>query len=285
MATSEDGLGQRRQKVQHRFAALADLRQRDAEQHRDEQHLQDVAADEGAEDGRRDDVHQEAGDGRVMGLGHIARHRLGVQRLGVDVHAGARLHDMADHHADHQGQRREHQEVQHGLACHAADLLQVAHGGDAGGHGQEDDGRDDHLHQLDEAVAQRLHGLSQLRLVVAEQHADHDGEKHLHVQDLIELQLARGRALISVDHGFCPHQGPSSARFSSTGGGALSLYGRPHGRPISPRGRATGCPFLCKRRANLPGHTKHSNPLKNKDFLFSNEHRRILAAKVRTSRR
>ncbi|MNX70322.1 hypothetical protein D3C86_1015680 [compost metagenome] len=143
-----------------------------------------------------------------MRLGDIAGHRLLVQRLRVDMHAGARLDDMADDHAHDQRKRGEDQEVQHGLARHAAHLLQVAHAGDTGGHGQKDDRRDDHLHQLDEGVAQRLHLLAEFRLERAQEHADHDGENHLHVQDLIELELARRRALIHVDHWDCPHQGP-----------------------------------------------------------------------------
>ncbi|KAG1245022.1 hypothetical protein G6F65_021470 [Rhizopus arrhizus] len=111
-------------------------------------------------------------------------------------------------HAHDQGQRREDKEVQHGLARHAADLLQVAHGGNAGCHGQEDHRGDDHLHQLDEGVAQRLHLLAEFRLERAQQNAHHDGEHHLDIEDLIELERARRRAVIHVDHWVCPHQCP-----------------------------------------------------------------------------
>jgi hypothetical protein len=117
--------------------------------------------------------------------------------------------DVADDHADDQGQRREGQEVQHGLARDAADLLQVAHGGDAGGHGQEDHRGDDHLDELDEAVAQRFHGLAQIGRVVAEQDADGDREQDLDVEDPVERELARGGGVgRDVEHGLCLQTGP-----------------------------------------------------------------------------
>ena len=45
-----------------RPAALAQREQREAEQHREEQHLQDLAFGEGADDGVRDDVQEELDD-------------------------------------------------------------------------------------------------------------------------------------------------------------------------------------------------------------------------------
>ena len=50
---------------------------------------------------------------------------------------------------------------------------QFAHAGDTGDDGQEDDGGDDHLHQLDETVADRLHRLAGPRREVTQQHAQH----------------------------------------------------------------------------------------------------------------
>ena len=51
-----------------RLAALAERLQREAEQHREEQHLQDVALREGADDGVGDDVQQELDRALLLGL-------------------------------------------------------------------------------------------------------------------------------------------------------------------------------------------------------------------------
>ncbi|KAG0776292.1 hypothetical protein G6F22_012675 [Rhizopus arrhizus] len=178
---------QRLQEDQHRLALLAHHRQRDAEQHGHEQHLQDVAVDEGAEQRLRDDVHQEADQGQVMRLLDVAVHRGLVQLGRVDVHAGAGLHHVRHDHADDQRQRGEEQEVRHRLGEHPAHGAQVGHAGDAGDDGQEDHRRDDHLHQVDEGVAERLHLLTDQRFVVAEDGAQDDRHDHL------EVQLARDR--------------------------------------------------------------------------------------------
>ena len=54
-------------------------------------------------------------------------------------------------------------EVEQRQAAGLADLLHVLHAGDADHDGAEDDRRDDHLDQLDEAVAERLHRRAGLR--------------------------------------------------------------------------------------------------------------------------
>ena len=77
------------------LALLADQGQRQAEQHRDEQHLQDVVADERAEQRLRNDVHREADQAQLMRFLHVALHGGLVQFRRVDVHAGARLHHVA----------------------------------------------------------------------------------------------------------------------------------------------------------------------------------------------
>ncbi len=96
------------------------------------------------------------------------------------------------------------------------------HAGDAGDHGAEDDRADDHLDQLDEAVAERLHVDGERRVVVAEDHADDDGEDHLHIEHFVE--------------GFLLHDESSFQR------GEVSLENRRHargrmsGEAIRPRG-------------------------------------------------
>jgi hypothetical protein len=75
----EEGLGHHLQEVDHRTGRLADQGQRQAEQDRDQQHLQDLALGEGADHGGRDDVHQEADDRLVVGLGGVFGDLVGLQ--------------------------------------------------------------------------------------------------------------------------------------------------------------------------------------------------------------
>ena len=113
--------------------------------------------------------------------------------------------EVADDQADDQRQRREGQEVDHRLAGDAADLLHVAHPGDAGRDGQEDHRRDDHLHQLDEGIAERLEGRALLRPEMPEQDAGRDGREHLHIEVLIEFpgtSRLRRRLVKRDRHGF-----------------------------------------------------------------------------------
>ena len=56
----EQDLGRELDQVRDRLAALAGQAQRGAEQHGEHQHLQDVALGEGADEGRRDDVHRKS---------------------------------------------------------------------------------------------------------------------------------------------------------------------------------------------------------------------------------
>ena len=87
----------------------------------------------------------------------VAGDRLGIQGRRIDVQAGARLEHMADDQADEHGEGGHHLEVDDRLQADPPDLLGVGQLGDADDHGDEHDRRDDHPHQLDEAVAERLH--------------------------------------------------------------------------------------------------------------------------------
>ena len=112
---------------------------------------------------------------------------------GIRVHAGAGLHDVDDDEPDDQRERAHHFEVQQRERARLADLLHVLHAGDAEHHRAEDDRRDQHLDQLDEAVAQRLHRLPGFGPEIPEQHAGHDGDEHLHVERCVERPPARKR--------------------------------------------------------------------------------------------
>ena len=71
----------------------------------------------------------------------------------------------------------------------------VAHPCDARDDGQEDHRSDDHLHQLDEGVAQRLQALAEGRPEVADGPAQHDGDQHLEIKMPIEGAARNGRRL------------------------------------------------------------------------------------------
>ena len=75
-----------------------------------------------------------------------------------------------------------HLEVEQRLAADAADLLHVARAGDAEHHGAEDDRRDQHLDQRDEAVAERLQRNAGLGRHVADRAAGDDREQHPEVE-------------------------------------------------------------------------------------------------------
>ncbi|MNV00484.1 hypothetical protein D3C71_906460 [compost metagenome] len=184
--------GQAFQEGEDRTALLTHRCQRDAEQHRHEQHLQDVVAHERAQQRLGDDVHGKADQGQLVRLLHVAVDRRLVQAGRIDVHAGARLHHVRHHQADHQCQRGEEDEIDHRLGEDAAHGTQVGHAGDAGDDGQEDHRGDDHLHQLDEGITQRLERFGEGRLEVAEQHAQGDGQQHLEIQLPVERQADGG---------------------------------------------------------------------------------------------
>ena len=212
----EHGGGEGFQKIQHRAARLTHHGQANAEQHRHQQHLQDVVAHKGADQRLGDDVQRKAGERHLVRLGHVALDGGLVQVCGVDVHARTGLHHVGHHQPHHQRQGGEEQEVRHGLAEDAAHGGELRHARDAGHDGQEDDRSDDHLHQLDEGIAQRLERFAIGRLKVAQQHAQDDGEHHLKVQLPVKRQL-QGRSgwsgmvlhggRVSKNHGAAP-QGP-----------------------------------------------------------------------------
>ena len=92
---------------------------------------------------------------------------------------------------DDQRKRGHDLEIDQRLHADAADLLHVLHAGDAVHDGAEDDRRDEHLDQLDEPVAERLHRLAELRVEMTQQDAEHDRGKHLHIEMRVK-RLVRG---------------------------------------------------------------------------------------------
>ena len=155
---------------------------------REQQHLQDIALGEGVDHRGRDDLHQEI-DRAVLHVADpvgICRHRGGVQRARVDVHADAGLERIGQDDADQQGEGGDDLEVDHRLDADPADLLQVAGLRDAQHDDAEHDRGDDHLDQLDEPVAKRLQRLGEIRPYGADDDAQYKGHDDLEEKGLVE---------------------------------------------------------------------------------------------------
>ena len=103
----------------------------------------------------------------------------------------ARLHDIADDEADDEREGGDDLEIDQRLDADAADLLGVLDMGDAGDDRAEDDRRDHHLDQLDEAVAERLDAGrgGEVGEGDADDDAEQDGEQDLDVELAVKRLL------------------------------------------------------------------------------------------------
>ena len=164
-----------------RVAALAEAHHRKAEQDREEQHLQDLAGRERADHGVGNDVQEEVDALLRLGLLGVAGH-LGRVRCGA-AEARARPHQITDNKSDQQRKGGDDLEIEQRLDADAPDLLGILDMSDAGDDGAEDDRRDHHLDQLDEAVAERLDPVvgGKGRPQPADDGAEHNCYQHLHI--------------------------------------------------------------------------------------------------------
>ena len=154
-----------------------------AEEHGQQQDLQHIPSGEGVDESGGDDVENEVDvtPGRPAGT-RVLRHRVGIQARGVSVYTSARLHDVDDHEPDHQRDGGHPLEIKERQPAGLADVPQLRHSRDAGHDGAEDDGRDQHADQLDEAIAQGPQLLREVRPAAAQQDAHRDGDEYLHVK-------------------------------------------------------------------------------------------------------
>ncbi len=127
----------------------------------------------------------------------VLRDRLGVQRGGIDIHPRARLYDLDHHQPDEQRDGGDHLEIRQRFEADAAQLLHVADAGDAHDHREEDDGRDHHPDQLNEAIAQRLHRFGSVREEQAQQHAQNDPQDDAKIERFIEPLWREPRAAVT----------------------------------------------------------------------------------------
>ena len=96
-----------------------------------------------------------------------------------DVDSRARLHDVHHRETDRERYERDQLEVDERLAADTPELFQVVHVRDAERDREEDDRRDDHLHEVYEGVADRFHRLPQVGEEQPEHRAKRDCRENL----------------------------------------------------------------------------------------------------------
>ena len=119
---------------------------------------------------------------RLLGkTGHFAR--VG-QRT---AETAARPDHIADDKSDHQCEGGDDLEIDQRLDADAADFLGILDMRYAGYHGAEDDRRDHHLDQFDEAVAERLDPVvgGEIGPQPADEGAEHDRDQNLHIENFV----------------------------------------------------------------------------------------------------
>ena len=159
---------------------FSDQIQRAAEQHREQQHLQNVVVGEGADHRGRDQIHQELRGGVhvLAALGDVA-HVSGGQLLQMNIRAAADAGAEGEDQTDHQGDGGEDFKVDDRFEADAPDLLQIARAADAADHYAEHDQADEHLDQFDETVAERFELGRIFRKGQPADDAEHQSENHL----------------------------------------------------------------------------------------------------------
>ena len=124
---------------------------------------------------------------------------------GIDVHAGPRREHVGEDDAEHEGQGRDRLEIDQRLETDPADLAQVPRPDDAVHDDTEDQGRDRHLDQLDEPVAEGLQGDGEIRQCDAEDDPEDEGRDHLTEQGRKEAPHANLQPLLqAVRRSACP---------------------------------------------------------------------------------
>ena len=184
---AEEHLRRRPDQIGERLARLSHGAEREPGQHRDEQHLQNIALGEGADEGVGDDSEQKLHGGLPPRRLEIMRDARRIDVGEVDIHAGAGLEHIDGNEPDDERDGRQDLEIDQRLQRDAADAGHVRHAGDAVHHGAENDRRDEDADRLDECVAERLHLRAERGIAFAER----DAERHRHQYQEPELQIER----------------------------------------------------------------------------------------------
>lgn len=172
---------------QHADTGIARRLQTEAEQHRDQQDREDLAAGQGGDEAVRDDPEEEV-DEALGRLGRRWRQPRRAEVAGVDVHPRAGLDDLDDSQADQHRESRQHLEVEQCFAGDPADRPHALDRRDAGDDGAEDQRRDHHPDERDEGVAEWLELGAESWPQGADDSAQHDRAENL------DVELAAGAA-------------------------------------------------------------------------------------------
>jgi len=163
-------------------AVLTESIEREAEEQRDQQDLQDIAFDKRRDKGAGDEVQQGVDDPGGLRGGRVGGHGLGVKGSGRGVKPRARVEGIGHDEPDDQGQGGDDFEIDQGAQADLPSATEVAHTGEAHDHGGENDGSDEHLDESDEGVAEGLELGAERGLEIAEETAQHDAEEDLEIQ-------------------------------------------------------------------------------------------------------
>src|SRR5271170_7614617 len=79
-----------------------------------------------------------------------------IKRFRIDVEPGARLQNVDDDETDKKRERGDNFKIEKSLDPDPSEFFQIAHGGDTVDDRAEDDRRNDHLDQIDEAITERF---------------------------------------------------------------------------------------------------------------------------------
>ena len=157
----------------------------------DDEHLQDVAAREGVDDGGRDDVEDEVD--RASGSATPRRHSSCAASmsaaLGVTLRPTPGCVRLTTTRPITRASVRDGLEVDGGTQPDPADLLHRADLCQADDDRREDDRTDQHANQLDEAVAERAHRGACLRPDQPDADTERDGDEDLGIEAAIEREL------------------------------------------------------------------------------------------------
>jgi len=159
------------------------------EEHGEQQHLDNFPLGEGVHHAVGDNVHEEIHRALMGGGFRVVGDALGVQGVGIHVHAGTGFEHIYHHQTDGQGHGGHGFKVNQGFQTHPAHFPHIPHLGNAHHHGGENDRGDHHLDQLDEGVPQGFHGGARIRVEGSETDPQGNGKQHLEVKTLVNRPM------------------------------------------------------------------------------------------------
>jgi hypothetical protein len=124
------------------------------------------------------DVHQEWDKTNFVRQLHIRLNYARVQLADVNVHAGARLHDVDRQEPDYEGDSRRDFKIDDRLDRHSANAGHVRHMGYSRHDGAKDDRCDQHTDQLDKRIAERAHLGSKIIHGHSQRYSQRHTDKH-----------------------------------------------------------------------------------------------------------